>query len=119
MARRSVILPIIIPRCIPSIGGPRCEDRITVTLDRALLEALDAAPGDSRSEKVERLLAEALVARSHRRWVSELRAFYKAGPDATDRQEDLDWTLLKERLGHLDAPSMRAIAIEVKRLLAI
>jgi Post-segregation antitoxin CcdA len=70
------------------------KNRITVTLERALLNALDAAPGDSRSQKVERLLAEALVARSRRRWVSELRAFYRAGPDATDRPEDLDWQAL-------------------------
>ena len=27
-------------------------------------------------------------------WVSELKAFYKAGPDAADRQEDLDWQAL-------------------------
>jgi hypothetical protein len=70
------------------------KNRITVTLERALLEALDAAPGDSRSQKVERLLAEALVARSHRRGVSDLRAFYKPGPEAIDGQEDLDWQAL-------------------------
>ena len=70
------------------------KDRITMTLERALLTALDAAPGASRSEKIERLLAEALAARAHHRWVSELKAFYKAGPDAADRQEDLDWQAL-------------------------
>ncbi len=68
--------------------------RVTITLERTLLKALDAAPGLSRSEKVQRLLGEALVSRAHRRWVSELRAFYKAGPDAADRQEDLDWQAL-------------------------
>jgi Post-segregation antitoxin CcdA len=70
------------------------KDRITITLDRALLKALDSAPGTSRSQKVERLLAEALAGRDHRRWVSELRAFYKAGPDPSDRTEDLDWQAL-------------------------
>ncbi|HYL22313.1 MAG TPA: hypothetical protein VEU74_11165 [Gemmatimonadales bacterium] len=70
------------------------KDRITVTLERALLKALEAAPGLSRSEKVPRLLAEALAARAHRRWVGELRAFYRTGPDAADRQEDLDWQAL-------------------------
>ncbi len=70
------------------------KDRVTVTLERALIKALDAAPGGSRSEKVERLLAEALAARSHRRWVSELQAFYKTGPDAADRKEDLNWQAL-------------------------
>jgi hypothetical protein len=70
------------------------KHRVTVTLERGLVKALDAAPGASRSQKVERLLAEALAARAHRRWVSELRAFYKAGPDAADRQEDLAWHAL-------------------------
>jgi hypothetical protein len=68
--------------------------RITVTLEHALVKALDARPGASRSKKIERLLAEALAARAHRRWVTELRTFYKAGPDASDRQEDLDWHAL-------------------------
>ena len=27
-------------------------------------------------------------------WVSELKAFYKAGRDATDQQEDLEWQAL-------------------------
>lgn len=70
------------------------KDRITITLERALLRALDAAPGASRSEKVQRLLAQALAARAQRHWVSELRAFYRAGPDAADREEDLDWQAL-------------------------
>jgi Post-segregation antitoxin CcdA len=70
------------------------KHRITVTLEHALVQALDARPGASRSQKVERLLAEALAARAHHRWVSELRAFYRAGPDASDRQEDLDWQAL-------------------------
>jgi hypothetical protein len=73
------------------------KDRITITVERGLLKALDAAPGVSRSEKVERLLAEALAGRAHRRWVSELRAFYKARPDAADREEDLDWQSLATR----------------------
>ena len=70
------------------------KDRVTLTLERGLLKALDAAPGDSRSDKVQRLLAEALAARAHRRWVSELQAFYQAGPDAADRREDVDWQAL-------------------------
>jgi hypothetical protein len=70
------------------------KDRITVTLERGLLKALEAAPGASRSEKIERLLAEALAGRAHRRWVSELKAFYTTGPDAADRQEDVDWQAL-------------------------
>jgi len=70
------------------------KNRVTVTLDRALVKALDAAPGASRSEKIERLLAEALSARAQRRWVSELQAFYSAGPDAADRKEDRDWQAL-------------------------
>ena len=70
------------------------KNRVTVTLDRALVKALDAAPGASRSQKIERLLAEALSARAQRRWVRELQAFYSAGPDAADRKEDLDWQAL-------------------------
>jgi len=70
------------------------KHRVTITLDRALVKALDAAPGESRSEKMERLLAEALAARAHRRWVSELKTFYTPGPDAADRGEDLDWQAL-------------------------
>ena len=73
---------------------PVVKHRITVTLERALVKALDARPGASRSKKLERLLAEALAAQAQRRWLSELRAFYKAGPDASDRQEDLDWHAL-------------------------
>ena len=59
-----------------------------------LLNALDDLPGFNRSEKVEHLLRVALAAREHQRWVSELKAFYQTGPDADDRQEDLEWQAL-------------------------
>lgn len=70
------------------------KQRVTVSLGSQLLEAIDRAPGASRSEKVQRLLEEALAAREHRRWVSELKAFYEAGPEAADREEDLQWQAL-------------------------
>lgn len=73
------------------------KQRVTVSLESHLLEALDHAPGASRSEKVQRLLEEALAARKHRRWVSELKAFYQAGPELPDREEDLEWQALAAR----------------------
>jgi post-segregation antitoxin (ccd killing protein) len=71
------------------------KQRVTVTLAEELIEALDRAPGENRSEKLERLLAEALAIRAHRRWVSELEAFYAAAPP-DDRREDLDWHSLAD-----------------------
>lgn len=68
--------------------------RITVSVEGELIDALDGSPGTNRSEKVERLLRIALAARDQHRWVSELKAFYKTGPDTDDRQEDLEWQAL-------------------------
>ena len=70
------------------------KQRVTISLAQELLEALDRAPGNSRSEKIARLLKEALAVRAHRRWVSEIRAFYGAGAGAEDRAEDVDWQAL-------------------------
>ncbi len=70
------------------------KHRVTLSLAGELLEALDRAPGESRSEKVERLLQEALAQRAHARWVGELRAFYHAGRPGDERGEDLDWQAL-------------------------
>lgn len=70
------------------------KHRVTVSLTDDLLETLDRSPGASRSEKFERLLQEALAARQHRQWVSELKAFYVTAPDTGDRQEDLTWQAL-------------------------
>ncbi len=70
------------------------KQRVTVSLPGELLELLDHAPGGSRSEKLAGLLEEALAAREHRRWVSELNAFYKAGPERSDRKEDVEWQAL-------------------------
>jgi metal-responsive CopG/Arc/MetJ family transcriptional regulator len=52
--------------------------RVTVSLDPTLLKAVDRLKGPSRSEKIERLLAAALASGAHRRWVSELKAFYES-----------------------------------------
>ena len=68
--------------------------RITVSVADDVLDALDDSPGTNRSEKVERLLRVALAARKHHLWVSELKGFYHTGPDAEDRQEDLEWQAL-------------------------
>jgi len=65
--------------------------RVTITLEPRLLKALDRAPGTNRSEKVERLLAEALALKSHRRWVAELKAFYESDAAKAEREEDLAW----------------------------
>ena len=70
------------------------KQRVTVSLAKDLLEALDRAPGKSRSEKIERLLKQALTVRAQRRWVSELEAFYAAGGGGADRAEDMDWQAL-------------------------
>ena len=67
------------------------KHRVTLSLRPELLDAVDRSPGTSRSDKVERLLEEALVGRERRRWVAELRAFYGRAPDAVDRAEDLAW----------------------------
>lgn len=67
---------------------------MTISLAPELLEALKRAPGRSRSEKVERLLREALARRAHGRWVSELQAFYARGRPADEHREDLDWQTL-------------------------
>jgi metal-responsive CopG/Arc/MetJ family transcriptional regulator len=69
------------------------RQRVTLSLAEKLVEALDRAPGNSRSAKVERLVAEALAARAHRRWKSELAGFY-ATPDMEERAEDVDWQAL-------------------------
>jgi hypothetical protein len=68
--------------------------RVTVSLAEDLLEALDRAPGKGRSEKIERLLKQALTAGAQRRWVSELEAFYDIGGGGADRAEDTDWQAL-------------------------
>ncbi len=70
------------------------KQRVTISLAEELLKALDRAPGKSRSEKIARLLSEALAERAHRRWVSEIRAFYRAGASTEDRAEDVDWQAL-------------------------
>ena len=74
--------------------GLAVKHRVTITLDPDLLEAVDRAPGDNRSEKIEQLLQEALTGRRHRRWVAELRAFYHAGVEPADRAEDVEWQRL-------------------------
>ncbi len=70
------------------------KHRVTLSIRSELVEAVDRAPGTSRSEKVERLLEEALAGREQRRWVSELRAFYGRAPDSDDRAEDTEWQAL-------------------------
>jgi len=72
------------------------KNRVTVSLDRALLKALDAAPGASRSEKIERLLRQALALGEHRRWVAELKAFYESDAAKEEREEDAVWHRLSE-----------------------
>jgi hypothetical protein len=71
--------------------------RVTITLAGELLKAVDRAPGESRSEKIERLLKEALSGTTYRRWVQELKTFYGAGMHPEDRAEDLDWQALADR----------------------
>lgn len=71
--------------------------RVTVSLKPALLKALDRAPGTSRSEKIERLLQEALAVRAHRRWVAELRTFYQTDAARAEQKEEAAWhTLVSE-----------------------
>lgn len=70
------------------------KERVTVSLASRLLAAVDRAPGESRSEKIERLLQEALAGRTYQRWVRQLEAFYGAGVHPEDRAEDLDWQVL-------------------------
>ena len=73
------------------------KHRVTISLASELLTAVDRAPGESRSEKIERLLKEALSGTTHRRWVQELKTFYAAGMHPEDRAEDLDWQALADR----------------------
>lgn len=73
------------------------KDRITVSLERALVKALDRAPGASRSEKITRLLRQALALGAHRRWVAELRAFYASDAAKEEREEDAIWHALYEQ----------------------
>jgi len=75
---------------------PTMKRRVTITLAPGLLKALDRAPGTNRSEKIERLLAEALALKGHRRWVAELKAFYKSDAAKAEREEDLAWQRLSE-----------------------
>lgn len=70
------------------------KDRVTVSLEHALLKALDAAPGASRSEKIERLLRQALALGAHRRWVAELKTFYESDAPKAERDEDAVWHAL-------------------------
>lgn len=70
--------------------------RVTITLDPRLLKALDRAPGTNRSEKIERLLSEVLALKSHRRWVAELKAFYRSDAAKAERAEDLVWQRMSE-----------------------
>jgi len=70
--------------------------RVTITLEPRLLKALDRAPGTNRSEKIERLLAEALALKVHRRWVAELKAFYGSDAAKAEREEDAVWHRLSE-----------------------
>ncbi len=70
------------------------KHRVTVSLARDVIEALDRAPGENRSQKVERLLKEALVRRAHARWVHELQAFYHSGRPPEEQDEDRDWQRL-------------------------
>ena len=72
------------------------KQRVTVSLAEELIAALDRAPGDSRSAKLERLVAEALAARAHRRWEGDLASFY-ATADPDDRAEDVEWQALTAR----------------------
>ena len=73
------------------------KDRVTVSLERALLRAIDRAPGDNRSEKIERLIAEGLAGRAQRDWVRDLERFYGGGAHPEDRAEDLDWQALADQ----------------------
>ena len=68
--------------------------RVTVSLKPALLKALDRAPGASRSQKIERLLQEALAVRAHRQWVAELRAFYETDAARAEHKEEAAWHAL-------------------------
>jgi hypothetical protein len=76
---------------------PIVKDRVTLSLERRLLKAIDRAPGENRSEKIERLIAEGLAGRAQRAWVRELEQFYGGGVHPEDRAEDLDWHLLAQR----------------------
>lgn len=73
------------------------KDRITVTLERALLKALDRVPGTSRSEKIQRLVRQALAAGEHQRWAAELKAFYESDAAKEEREEDAVWHALAEQ----------------------
>lgn len=73
------------------------KQRVTVSLASELLQAIDRAPGDNRSEKVARLLNQALAARAYERWVRELEAFYAAGRPAEERDEDRHWQALVDQ----------------------
>jgi metal-responsive CopG/Arc/MetJ family transcriptional regulator len=75
---------------------PAMKDRITVTLERKLIKALDAVPGASRSQKIERLLRQALALGEQRRWVAELKAFYESDAAKEEREEDAVWQRLSE-----------------------
>lgn len=72
--------------------------RVTITLEPRLLKALDRAPppGANRSEKIARLLTEALALKGHRRWVAELKAFYGSDAAKAEREEDLAWQRMSE-----------------------
>ncbi|MEX0692398.1 MAG: type II toxin-antitoxin system CcdA family antitoxin [Gemmatimonadales bacterium] len=66
------------------------KQRVSVTLDEGLLEAVDTL-GDNRSRVIERLIAEALAARADGRWVRELATFYRTGRPANESAEDAAW----------------------------
>jgi len=68
------------------LGVNLMKERVTVSLASQLLAAVDRAPGESRSEKIERLLKEALAGRTYQRWVRELEAFYGPGGAAASPQ---------------------------------
>ena len=71
--------------------------RVTVSLEPHLLKVLDRVPGASRSEKIERLLRQALALGAHQRWVAELKAFYESDAAKEERQEDAVWHALYEQ----------------------
>ena len=70
--------------------------RVTVSLEPRILKAVDRIPGASRSDKVERLLGDALALQGHRRWVAELKAFYQSDAAKAERRDDAAWHRLAE-----------------------
>ena len=70
------------------------KDKLSVTLDRALVQYLDRLPGSSRSAKLERIL------RNFRKMAEDMqlrRALAKVREDAAERSEREAWTRTMEQ----------------------